>query len=146
MIRTARGELSGCDSDGSGGNSVRPGLSFARQMAFFPTPPPTLLGTIQIRPLKQPIFNIQIQSPNQSNSKKHILTYPSSFLTPSQHHPYTHSITTIITTYHLNKSHQKNPSYIPTFFHSQDRNPKISIIPPLIQPETLSHFQQIRTV
>ena len=111
-----------------------------------PRVPPTLLGTIQIHPLKQPIFNIQIQSPNQSNTKKHIFIYPSSFLTPSQHHPYTHSITTIITTYHLNKSHQKNPSYIPTFFHSQDRNPKISIISPLIQPETLSHFQQIRTV
>ena len=111
-----------------------------------PRVPPTLLGAIQIHPLKQPIFNIQIQSPNQSNIKKHIFTYPSSFLTPSQHHPYTHSITTIRTTYHLNKSHQKNPSYIPTFFHSQDRNPKISIISPLIQPETLSHFQQIRTV
>ena len=61
--------------------------------------PPTLFGTFWIHPLKQPTFNLQIQSPNQSNTKN-TFSYPSSFLTPSQHHPYPHWITTKL---HTNK-------------------------------------------
>ena len=41
--------------------------------------------------------------------KKHILSYPSSFFTPSQLHPYAHSITTFRTTYHLTSPQQIPP-------------------------------------
>ena len=95
--------------------------------------PPHTFWIVLNAPTKKPIFKLQVQSLNQSNTKKHILSYPSSFLTPSQHHPYTRSITTIRTTYHLNKSHPEIPS-------------KISIMSSLFQLDTLTHFQQIRTV
>ena len=92
-----------------------------------PRVPPTLLGILNT-PTKTAHFqhSNSITQPIQ-HQKTHI-HIPSSFLTPSQHHPYAHSITTIITTYHLNKSHQKIQA---TYQH---------FLFPRSQPQDLNNF------
>ena len=118
--------------DGHG--KVRQGLS-RPHIALHPLYPPTLLAPIQIHTLNQPFSHLQSITRTNFNTKNRTFIHPSSFLThllTLNINTLAHSITIIRTTYHLNKPHPKNPSYIPTFFHSQDHSPKISTISPLI--------------